>query len=195
MRLPVCVVDLESGVLCASCEEKLDKGRITKIDVNISKWLLAREGQFPAIADLNLLRALKVAGRLVLVVKKKGREILLSAPDLLEELRRTYGEVMILEGPANLRNLVRGLIHPATEAGVNNLYLPDGSRECIVMLHADDKSKIPYSLEDLRQIVSAVMQESVLFQYQEESTGKKPGPTSDAFDEKLKDFAQKRARR
>jgi hypothetical protein len=195
MRLPVCVVDLESGVLCASCQEKLDKGQITEVDVDISKWLLAREGQFPTIADLNLSRALKVAGRLVLVVKKKGREILLSAPDLLEELRSTYGEVVILEGPANLRNLVRGLIHPATEVGVNNLYLPDGSKECIVMLHADDKSKIPYSLEDLRQIVSAVMQESVLFQYQEELTGKKPGPTSDAFDEKLKDFARKQPRR
>jgi hypothetical protein len=39
------------------------------------------------------------------------------------------------------------------------------------------------------------MQESVLFQYQEEMTGKKPGPTSDAFDKKLKDFAQKQARR
>jgi len=195
MHLPVCVADLDSDILCSDCQKKLDSGQITQFDVDFSKWILTRQEQFPAIEDLTLFGALNVSSRLVLVVNKKGRDILLSLPDLLEELRATYGEVVILERPANLRKLVRELIHPAIETGVNSLYLPDGSRENVVMLRAEDRPRIGYSLEDLRRIVTAVMEEQAIFQYQEEGTPKKSKAPSDDFEQRMKDFTRRQARR
>ncbi len=194
MRLPVCVFDIESDMLCPSCQEKLDKGEITQFDVDFCKWLLERQKQFPAIGDLSLLRALNVADRLVLIVKKKGRNLLLSEKELIDEMSKTFGSVLIIEGPVSLRSVVKELIHPAIELGINNLFLPDRTRENIVVLRSEDRSKIPYSLEDLRQIVSAAVGESVLFQYQEEpkKTEKKP---SDVFEERMKSFTQKQPKR
>jgi hypothetical protein len=195
MRLPVCVADLESGTICNDCQKKLDSGGMTQFDVDFSKWILTQQERFPAIDDLTIFRALNVSSRLVLVVNRKSKDALLSSPDLIEEMRTAYGELVILERPTNLRKLVRELISPAIETGVNSLYLPDGSRENIVVLRVEDKPRIGYSLEDLKLIVSAVMEEQALFQYQEEGIPKKSKATSDDFERKMKDFTQRQARR
>ncbi len=195
MRLPVCVADLESGALCSSCQEKLDKGLITQFDVDFSKYVLTRQEQFPPIEGITLFRALNVSDKLILVVNKKSKDVLLSLPDFVEEMKAAYGEVVILERPITLRKLVRDFVYPAIESGVNSLYLPDGSRENIVMLRTEDKARIRYSLEELRQIVSAVMEEQAIFQYQEEGIPQKPKAAPDDFDQKMKTFAQRQARR
>ncbi|RDE17385.1 MAG: hypothetical protein C4K49_03045 [Candidatus Thorarchaeota archaeon] len=194
MRLPVCVFDVESDMLCPSCQEKLDKGEITQFDVDFCKWLLERQKQFPAIGDLSLLRALRVADRLVLIVKKKGRDLLLSEKELMDEMGKAFGRVLIIEGPLSLRSVVKELIHPAVELGVNSLFLPDRTRENIVVLRSEDKSRIPYSLEELRLIASAAVGESVLFQYQEETKKTEEKP-SDVFEERMKSFTQKQPKR
>ncbi len=167
MKLPVCIIDLESDFLCPSCQDKLDRGAISEFDIEFSKWILERAKEYPELDRLNLLRAIRLDDRLVLVVKK-SREILLENEDLMNELKELYGEVLILDGPAKVRTVVRKLIAPAIEVGINSLYLPDGTKESIVMLKTEDRGRIPYSKEELRQIVSAVTGESVLFEYQDE---------------------------
>ncbi|TFF92392.1 transcription elongation factor NusA, partial [Candidatus Thorarchaeota archaeon] len=71
MRLPVCVFDLESDMLCPSCQNKLDTGQITQFDIDFSKWLLSEAEDHPALKDLNLRRAIKAGERVILIVKKK----------------------------------------------------------------------------------------------------------------------------
>lgn len=191
MKLPVCKFDLESDTLCGNCQEKLDNGEITKFDVAFSGWLLGRARSVPSIEDLTLLRAINAAGRLVLVVKKKHRAKLEAAQDLIDEMTERFGEVLIIEGPVKLRTLVRRLIHPVVEVGVNSLYLPDGVRESIVMLRAEDRDRVPYTKEDLRAIVSAVLGEMVLFQFEDDRIEKEE-ESSDGFDEKMREFTERR---
>ena len=134
MKLPVCVFDIESDMLCPSCQERLDRREITDFDIEFSKWLLEKSMEYPAIDDLNLLRAIKSDERLILVVRKKNKEILLATEGLMNEIAESYGDLMIFEAPIKLRKIVRKLIEPALEVGVNSLYLPGGSKESIVML-------------------------------------------------------------
>ncbi|MFX1264446.1 MAG: hypothetical protein ACFFH0_03655, partial [Promethearchaeota archaeon] len=145
--------------------------------------------------DLNLIRAVRTSGRLILVVRKKTARVLQSAEVLMNEIRESFGEVLILESPVKLRRIVRNLIEPAIEVGVNSLHLPDGFRESIVMLRPEDRDRIPYSKEDLREIVSAVMGESVLFQYQDERIEKDETSQDDAFGQKLREFSVRRRTR
>ncbi|MHA1807758.1 MAG: hypothetical protein ACTSX2_09355 [Candidatus Thorarchaeota archaeon] len=191
MKLPVCIIDLESDFLCPSCQDKLDHGRINQFDIEFSKWILKRAKEYPDLEKLNLLRAIRIENRLVLVVKK-SRDILLSNSDLMEEMEEEFGEVLILEGPAKLRTIVRRLIAPAIEVGINSLYLPDGFRESIVMLRSEDRGRIPYSKEELREIVSAVTGESVIFEYQDEREEKKREDVPDVLEERLKGFSKHR---
>ncbi|MFX0054811.1 MAG: hypothetical protein ACFFAX_12995 [Promethearchaeota archaeon] len=195
MKLPVCVFDIESDMLCPICQQRLDRGEITDFDIEFSKWILDRSKEYPGIDDLNLLRAIETDERLILVVKKKNKEILLAAEGLINELIETHGEVMVFEAPIKLRKIVRKLIEPALEVGVNSLYLPEGTKESIVMLKPEDRDRIAYSKEDLRKIVSAVMGESVLFQYQDERIEKEGDSSDEIFEEKMREFAGKGRRR
>ncbi len=191
MRLPVCVFDLESDMLCPNCQERLDRGEITDFDIEFCKWILELSKEHPNLNDLNLVRALKLDNLLVLVVKKKSKELLEDDEELLETLKDEYGDVMIVKGPANLRTIVRYLIRPAVEVGVNSLYLPNGFKESIVMLRPEDRSRIKYSKDQLRKIVSAVVGESVIFQYQDERIEKEDEKEPDEFDERMKDFSSR----
>ena len=194
MRLPVCNFDLESDMLCINCQAKLDRGEITSFDIEFSKWLLEREKDHPNLENLTLQRATRIEGRLILIVKKKEKDLFLAEEALVDELTEKFGEVMVVEGPPKLRRVVREFIHPASEVGVNSLYLPDGSKENIVMLREEDRKRIQYSSGDLRMIVSGIMGESVLFEYQDDRlTAEKEEEAPDEFDQRMEKLSQRRS--
>lgn len=192
MKLPVCVFDLESDMLCSSCQGRLDSGEITRFDVEFSRRLLGKSKEHPELNDLVVFRAIRVSGKLLLVVKKKSKELIESVQELMDELKKEYGSVLIIEGPAKLRTVVRSLIQPAVEVGVNSLYSADGHRESIVMLRKEDQPRIHYSTTELRTIVSAVMGEVVLFEFQDDRKRKEEQTEPDAFDTKMRELAEKR---
>ena len=196
MRLPVCNFDLESDMLCTSCQAKLDRGEITAFDIEFSKWLLEKEKDHPNLEGLPLLGATRTKSRLILIVKKKkSKDLLLAEEAIMGELREKYGEVMIVEGPVKLRNIIQEFIAPASEVGVNSLYLPDGSKESIVMLRGEDRERIKYSTDELRTIVSAIVGESVLFEYQEDRLRtEKEEEVSDEFDQRMEEMSHRRSR-
>ncbi|MFW9832662.1 MAG: hypothetical protein ACFFEK_01595 [Candidatus Thorarchaeota archaeon] len=195
MRLPVCTFDLESDMLCTSCQAKLDRGEITAFDIEMSKWFLEREKDYPTLDDITLLRATRIEGKLILILKKKGKDLFLAEETLVNELSERFGGVMVVEGPPKLRKIVREFINPANEVGVNSLYLPDGSKESIVMLRGEDRERIQYSTDELREIVSAIMGESVLFEYQEDRMKKEEeDEPSDEFDQRMEELGRRRHR-
>lgn len=191
MKIPVCRFDLESDTLCPNCQERFDKGKITSFDIEFCKWLLEKEKDYSALEDLNLQRAIKVADRIILVVKKRTKNALLSAEELISAITEAFGEVVVIEGPIKLRKIVRTFIDPAVEVGVNSLHMPGGYRESIVILRADDKERIPYTTAQLKEIVSAIMGEKVLFEY-DERLEKDDDAIEDEFDESMRKLSERR---
>ncbi len=193
MRLPVCNFDIESDMLCPNCQAKLDRGEITGFDVQFSKWLLEKEKQYPSLDDLTLRKAAMAGTNLILVVNKNNKELLLGEETLIQELIQEFGEPIIIEGAPKLRRIVREFISPASEIGVNSLWLPEGTKENIVMLREEDRDRIKYTKEELRVIVSAIMGESVLFEYQDDRRHQEETiETPDEFDEKMKEIGERR---
>lgn len=193
MRLPVCNFDLESDMLCTNCQARLDRGELTHFDIEFSKWILGKEKEYPGLADLTLLRAAKVEDRLILVVKKRGKSLILEEESLVNEMVERFGELIIVEGAPKLRKVVREFIHPANEVGVNSLYLPDGSKESIVMLRGEDRERIAYTTDELRKIVSAIMGESVLFEYQKDRIKtEREDEEPDEFDQRMEEMSRRR---
>jgi len=193
MRLPVCNFDIESDMLCPNCQAKLDRGDITGFDIQFSKWILEKEKQYPNLDSVTLRKAAMAGSRLIIVVKKKNKETLLAEEALMQEITDEYGEVIIIEGAPKLRRIVKEFIDPANEVGVNSLWLPDGTKESIIMLSEEDRERIKYSNDELREIVSAVMGESVLFEYQDDRRKKNDTDDEpDEFDEKMKALSERR---
>jgi hypothetical protein len=155
--------------------------------------MLEKDKDYPTLTDLTLQRAARAGDKIVLVVKKRGRNLILAEETLVNEMTEYFGEPIIVEGPVKLRKVVREFIHPANEVGVNSLYLPDGSKENIVMLRIEDKERIGYTIDELRLIVSAVMGESVLFEFQEDRiTTEKDDEAPDEFDQRMEELGKRR---
>ncbi len=195
MRLPVCNFDIESDMLCPNCQSKLDRGEITGFDIQFSKWLLEKEKTHPNLESLTLRKATQTENRLILIVNKNDKETLLAEEDLMKEIEDQYGDVVIIEGAPKLRKIVREFITPAIEVGVNSLWSPDGTKESIVMLREEDRSRIKFSTGELREIISAIMGESVLFEYQDDRVKREHEikiEDPDAFDEKMKEVSERR---
>ncbi|MGY5861815.1 MAG: hypothetical protein RTU09_05535 [Candidatus Thorarchaeota archaeon] len=192
MKIPVCRFDLESDTLCTNCQERLDKGKITSFDIEFCKWLLEKENDYSALEDLNLQRAIKVGDWIILVVKKRTKASLLAAEDLIDDITKTFGEVIIIEGSIKLRKIVRTFVDPAVEVGVNSLHLPGGYRESIVILRAEDKERIPYTTAQLKAIVSAIVGESVLFEYDDKRLEKDDDTVEDEFEKGMRKLSERR---
>ena len=181
-------------MLCPNCQARLDRGEITQFDIEFSKWMLDREKEYPNLENLSFLKAAKVGTRLILVVKK-NKELLLSEDSLIQELTDQFGELIILEGPAKLRTVIREFIFPAIEIGVNNLYSADGTKESIVMLREEGKERIKYSKDELRSIISAIMGESVFFEYQDDRKKQvQEEEIKDEFEQRMKELEDQRAK-
>jgi hypothetical protein len=195
MRLPVCNFDLESDMLCPNCQARLDRGELTQFDIEFSKWMLEREKVYPGLETLHILKAAKAGNRFILVVKKKNKQLLLAEESLIREMTEQFGELIIIEGPAKLRTVVREFIFPAIEVGVNNLYSPDGTKESIVMLREEDRERIKFDKDELRFIVSAIMGDSVLFEYQDDRKRLvKEEEVEDEFEQRMRELEEHRAR-
>jgi transcription antitermination factor NusA-like protein len=180
-------------MLCPNCQAKLDRGEITEFDIQFSKWLLEKEKVYPSLDSLTLRKAARADSRLILVVNKKNKEPLLAEEALMQEITDEYGEVIIIEGAPKLRRIVREFIAPANEVGVNSLWSADGTKENIVMLREEDRERIKYSSDELRVIISAIMGESVLFEYQDDRRHKKEEiEKPDEFDERMKELGERR---
>ncbi|MHA1135118.1 MAG: hypothetical protein ACTSSE_01380 [Candidatus Thorarchaeota archaeon] len=194
MRLPVCNFDIESDMLCPNCQAKLDRGEITEFDIKFSKWLLEKEKTYPSLDSLTLRKAARAGSRLILVVNKKNKDTLLAEEALMQEMIDEYGEVIVIEGAPKLRRIVREFIAPANEVGVNSLWSADGTKESIVMLREEDRERIKFSRDDLRVIISAIMGESVLFEYQDDRRHKAEAEIEkpDEFDERMKEIGERR---
>jgi transcription antitermination factor NusA-like protein len=180
-------------MLCPNCQAKFDRGEITEFDIQFSKWLLEKEKAYPGLDNLTLRKAARAGNRLILVVNKKNKDVLLAEEALMQELTDEYGEVIVIEGAPKLRRIVREFIAPANEVGVNSLWSADGTKENIVMLREEDRERIKYDNDELREIISAIMGESVLFEYQDDRRHKKEEvETPDEFDERMKELSEKR---
>jgi hypothetical protein len=180
-------------MLCTNCQARLERGELKHFDIEFSKWMLEREKDYPSLVDLTLLSASRVGEKIVLVVKKRGKDLILAEEALVNEMTEHFGEPIIVEGPVKLRRVVREFIYPANEVGVNSLYLPDGSKESIVMLSDDDRERISYTTDELRLIVSAVMRESVLFEFQEDRLKtEKEEDAPDEFDQRMEEMGKRR---
>jgi hypothetical protein len=195
MRLPVCNFDLESDMLCPNCQARLDRGELTHFEIEFSKWMLDREKTYPNLETLHLLRAAKAGNRLILVVKKKNKQLILAEEPLIREMTDQFGDLIIIEGPVKLRTIVREFIFPAIEVGVNNLFSADGTKESIVMLREEDRERIKFDKDELRSIVSAIMGDSVLFEYQDDrKRAAKEVEIKDEFELRMKELEDHRAR-
>jgi len=156
MHLPICEVCAKTGLLCSSCEGRLSDGRITELDVELSRALFELGG------DVGFERAVDTEDSVVVLTREEylGR-IIGRGGENIKKLSDKLGKQIKVVGTGELRDMVYDLVSPAQVLGVSRVYKPDGSHMQRIRVCKKDAEKLRMKIEDIQRIVASLTDEEV----------------------------------
>ncbi|MHC1637425.1 MAG: hypothetical protein ACXQTU_04570 [Candidatus Nezhaarchaeales archaeon] len=162
MQFPICYFCLKSGLLCKTCDEKLRKGEITKLDIEIAKWFLENENKYPQIKDCTFHKAVQKDNLLVILVGCKAKTLGMLWRRVGKALSEERGvNVRIIERTSSLRGFLSQLLFPAKVITLNTIWLPDGTCESTVKIAPEDIKKLPADVKVLEEVIRELLGETV----------------------------------
>ena len=157
MALPICDICAKSGVLCAACEEKKQKGKITELDVKISQ-LIYNLGE----GEIGFDRAIEMDEFIIILTQKDNiGKIIGKAGANIRNLSNELGKQVRVISVGDLTDTIYDFVAPARIIGINTVYKPDATTIRRVRINGKDKSKLRMSLEDINKLVSSLSDDTV----------------------------------
>ncbi|SCG86611.1 KH domain-containing protein [Methanobacterium congolense] len=159
MVLPVCDVCLKSGMLCQGCENKLKKGEITQLDLDIAK-ILFRVGE----GKIGFKRTIEI-GDIVIIVTEKDQvgKLIGKSGKIVREISRTVGKKIRVVGEnSDFKEVAKDILAPARISGINILYGTDGNEKFKIRVVREDSRKIPGRLDALNDVIKQLTGEETV---------------------------------
>ena len=159
VKTELCSFCIKSGILCPKCQERLDKGRVSDLDLRIIRLLLEVEKLHPVLQEVRFHKAVEVGETLVIMVDRRdiGKII-----DEEGRVLRAIGEqtggkrIKILGYGGDDRRFLEELFAPLSILTINTIWLPDGSRETKAILQGRIPRHMPVDLEAVRQLAKEI---------------------------------------
>ncbi|MEM3526088.1 MAG: hypothetical protein QXV37_01620, partial [Candidatus Jordarchaeaceae archaeon] len=154
---------LKSGIYCSTCREKIEKGEVSSLDLEVAKHLLELESRFPNLKDAEFRGAIETDSLIIIVVGPgdishfigpKGK-IVKVLSDLLKK------KVRVIEGSSSVKKTIEDILSPVGVLGVNTIWLPDGTLEKKVRIRKSDSKRLPTSVANLEDIVYRLTKEKI----------------------------------
>ena len=157
MRLPICIFDAKTGVLCPKCESRLKNGELSKIDVESSIKLIKLSNKNQDIDKLNLIGSQKIDEDYVLILKDSNVSHINSNDKLISLIEKEFnGKVWFVEANSSVRKILENLFFPIRILKTNMIWLPDGNQVTQVTIESKDYEKFFSKIEKVKKIVNVV---------------------------------------
>ena len=154
MKLPICVFDAKTGMLCSNCKAKLENEEITKLDVEISK-VLVKNSTNKTIQRSKFYNAIDTPTLMILIgdsALKDGLQNKQIAEAIKKSSSKNF-EVVVKEG--TIKDTLSSLFAPVEVFGIDEIFVPDGTKEIRINLRGEEKD-LPLTPDELILISSKV---------------------------------------
>ncbi len=154
METPLCEICLKSDILCAGCEAKLKEGKISQLDVKLSKALYTLSKKFKALKNVTFIRAIEMENQIIVIVKKgdAGKVIGKNGVVVKELTRRFNRRLRVVEYKEPLREFLQDVLFPVPLLGINIIYTPEG-KKYKVRISKKDASKFSIDANEIKNLV------------------------------------------
>ncbi len=157
MKVPICIFDAKTGVLCPKCESRLKNGELSTIDVESSIKLIKLSHKNQNIDKLNLIGSQKIDEDYVLILKDSNVSHINSDDELMSSVEKEFnGKVWFVEANSSIRRFLENLFFPIRILKTNMIWLPDGNQVTQVTIESKDYEKFFSIIEKIKKIVTAV---------------------------------------
>ena len=145
---------VKSGILCRRCEEKVEKGQVTQLDLKVIQRMVELEKDNPVLQDVTYNRSVDADGVMAVLVDKKDMPRLLGGgAKIVKDLGETFGKrVKLISYGGDDREFLEDLFSPLAILTINTVWIPDGSRETKVILTGRRPRNMPMDLDKVRKI-------------------------------------------
>ncbi len=163
MRIPLDTICVKTGVLCPSCQRKVDEGVVSPIEVDIMRVLLNLENEIKELRDATYEKTYQVDNTLIVVLKTKEASNELAKrirQALVRELGREYRIRVVLKSTDDPKQIVSQLLIPLTVRGINIVWLPDGTQKYVVNVKGSLR-RLAIPKEQVEKILSEILKAPV----------------------------------
>lgn len=166
MKLPICLIDAQTNTLCRKCKQLLREGRISDIDIEISKTLLDLSKTERDLKNIAFYSAIEL-DEVVIIITRHQDVPLLSKNVVIDKIKQVvYKDIRFLERTKDPKKLVESLLHPIPVVKVSTLYLPPFSdKEYKIEISKKYKNQLPIPEEVVVQTVTSVLETEAYIEY------------------------------
>ena len=145
---------MKSGILCRRCEEKLEKGQITELDLKVIQRMVELEKEHPILQEVTYHRSVEAEGMMAVLVDRRDLPRLLGGgAKVVKDLGETFGKrVKLISYGGDDREFLEDLLSPLSILTINTIWIPDGSTETKVILTGHQPRKMPVDLDVVKSI-------------------------------------------
>jgi transcription antitermination factor NusA-like protein len=145
---------VKSGILCRRCEEKVEKGLVSQLDLKVIQRMVELEKDNPVLQDVTYHRSVEADGVMAVLVDKKDMPKLLGGgAKIVKDLGETFGKrVKLISYGGDDREFLEDLFSPMSILTINTVWIPDGSTETKVILTGRRPRNMPVDLDKVRKI-------------------------------------------
>lgn len=136
LKIPICVFDAKTGLLCPICAGKLRNGQITESDILASK-ALALYGEHSRELDSVIMSKGHDVDKDFLMEVDEPSIPLLRSEHIRSGLERLLGGRLWVTGAnTSNRGFIEDLLHPIAISELSTVWLPDGAKVSKVVVAA-----------------------------------------------------------
>ena len=153
---------LRSGILCQGCKNKLKEGRISELDIKISRTLFEIAQKRRGLEKINFKRAISTSGLIVLMVGRgeipfavgRGGKVVRELENQLRE------KIRVVEEGTQTRKLAQDILTPAKVLGVNVLY-SGGKEEHRVRVPRLHLKRLPANVKGIQALLTKLTNKNI----------------------------------
>ncbi|MEM5804588.1 MAG: hypothetical protein QXU82_01940 [Candidatus Aenigmatarchaeota archaeon] len=155
MQTPICEICLNSDILCGGCQKKLEEGKITSDEVEISRMLFGMSEKTKSLKDAKLKKAMNTEVLLLIAGKGDGAKLVGKAGAVVKALAKKYEKPIRVLEESDIRTFITNMLQPVPIEGINTVFA--GGKETFkVRLPLNQKNRLLFSEETFKKVVSEV---------------------------------------
>ncbi|UXD21364.1 transcription elongation factor [Ignicoccus pacificus DSM 13166] len=160
LRIPLDTICVKTGILCPSCQRKVDEGEVQEYEVDVMRKLLELENEIKELKNATYVKSYDLGNLLIVVLKMDEWDT-----DLVRKIRQALSRALdrrvrvVIKTPEP-REVASQLLIPLTVRGVNVVWLPDGTQKYVVRVSRGFSRRgprLPAPKEELEKVLSDIL--------------------------------------
>jgi len=158
-RFPICELCASTTTLCSGCNAKLAEGKISELDVCVSRILLNSEDRF-SVGKASFERCFDLGRMALILTSLEVSPLVGKGGRVAQMLSRQLGKhVRVVRSSSDARLMLEEILLPIKPLGVNTVFSAKGSR-FKVRIALKDAGRLPTDRESIGKVVRLLFGDS-----------------------------------